>query len=291
MVGDTMKTYLFADIPVTLETPFKRYLSKLEAYETDQASRYTLKVTDIKLTLPDEPSWIHQGRHRYRLEQDRITQWYLSDTDEILYCLEDDLNNNTAHLWIHASCDEDTKEEMAYVVSGLWFMDVAVREGLLPLHAGAIQIGKQNIAFMAPSKTGKSTLIKRLLVQDPQALRLNDDKIFLTLKEGCVWLYSTPFSGQQSLHTRFDGQLDVLIVLSQGDDNQLTLFPQDHVLHALLKNTHRPLHPPSYQRLLNTLDEIIPPLTLWQYHATNDDRAAEHLILTLKEINDAKNRR
>lgn len=286
-----MKTYRFANIPIALHLPFKKYFSSLDAYETNESPRYFLHVDETTISHPQTASTLIQGQHRYLIEDTRITQWYLSDVGEVLYCLEDDFISKTGHLSIQASTDEDTKAEMAYVVSGLWFMDVAVREGYLPLHAGAIQLNHQTIAFMAPSNTGKSTLLTRLMAHDSHAIRLNDDKIFLTLKEDTPWVYSTPFSGQHSLHIPFDGPLDALIVLAQGQDNQLTLFPPHQVLHALLKNTHRPLHPPSYHTLLNTLETLTPKLSLWSYHATNDDRAAKTFMTNLKEIKDAKNRR
>lgn len=281
--------YCFADIVVHLKTPFTQYFKGLDGYRTSQEAIYHLEVMEASLTLPNDAAVVVKGREHIRLSETRRTVWYVSAQGEVLYCLDDDYMTRKAHLTLNVQCDETTKAEMAYVVSGLWFMDVAVREGRVPLHAGAIQSNQNTVAFMAPSGTGKSTLIRRILEHDGSASRLNDDKVFLTIKNNTLWLYSTPFSGEESLYRPFSGPLDTLVVLTQGRHNHLCLHPTEQWLHTLLKNTHRPWHHEAYHTLLKTLEQLMPLLTLWHYDATNDTTAATTLMTRLKEMHDAKN--
>ena len=79
-----------------------------------------------------------------------------------------DLNDRVKSMIIH---DEEMKHvkvlidttlsknpaETEYVLLGVMFMEIAMKEGYLPIHASAIRYKEQAILFSAPSKTGKST--------------------------------------------------------------------------------------------------------------------------------------
>lgn len=289
--GDTMKQFKFANIPLTIEADDLTFLPMQKSFETEETPKYYLSIQIKPLVLPKDIHWHVQGKERYAFHANGYHQFLLDENDQVLYGLFIGVDTAHSELFIQAHLSKDTTDEIAYVVSGLWFMDIAVREGLVPLHAGAVSIQGQTTAFMAASKTGKSTLLNRILSNEPNTVLLNDDKIFLTLNDQKPFLYSTPFSGQAHRHEHHQGVLETLYLLAQGSHNTIEVLSTSDLLEALLRHTHRPKDNEALATLLHSLHTLVPHLSCYRFTLTNDDRAFESLMTHLKELSYAKNRR
>ena len=147
---------------------------------------------------------------------------------------------------------------------------------ILLFHGSAIAVDKEGYLFTAHSGTGKSThtrLWKQVFGQ--RAVMVNDDKPFLELRDGAVWLHGSPWSGKHGLDANICVPLKGLCILERGAENHIRRADAEEALPMLQKQAYRPLSrekDPAFLQLISLLSVSVP---LWNMACNKNPDAAQ----------------
>ncbi|MCU0105644.1 hypothetical protein N7603_08230, partial [Acholeplasma vituli] len=152
-----MKTYLIAGIPLALKYHYPDFLNdNIEKYEKDIQPKYVIEtklVSEIKsLTNP----FMQDTYRRFYQDDTYQTIQVVNKEGQIKYELKHTLNYESTIITI---VEVLTKKpaEMEYIFISMIFLDIAILNGFVPLHASCIVKDDEAYLFSAPSGTGKST--------------------------------------------------------------------------------------------------------------------------------------
>ena len=140
----------------------------------------------------------------------------------------------------------------------------------LLLHGSTVAVDGQAYLFTAPCGTGKSTHTRlwRELFGD-RAMMVNDDKVFLQLRQDGVWAYGSPWTGKHGIGTNISVPLKGICFLQRGTENRIQkALPekwQPELIHQCFMPEQR------YFPLVSQLAQMIP---LWEMSCTKDPQAA-----------------
>lgn len=140
----------------------------------------------------------------------------------------------------------------------------------LLLHGSTVAVDGQAYLFTAPCGTGKSTHTRlwRELFGD-RAVMVNDDKVFLQLRQDGVWAYGSPWTGKHGIGTNISVPLKGICFLQRGTENRIQkALPekwQPELIHQCFMPEQR------YFPLVSQLAQMIP---LWEMSCTKDPQAA-----------------
>lgn len=164
-----------------------------------------------------------------------------------------------------------------YVLSGVIFLEMAITEGFIPIHASAIKYRNQAILFSAPSQTGKSTQAKLWQSFDPSIEIINDDKPLLFVKDDIFYVQGSPFSGKTSENINLAVPLNTILFIEQSPYNQIELLNEKDALKQIIKNTQKPKDESAYHILLSNIDQLIKTIPMYHFQATKDENAVNYL--------------
>ncbi|HHX76673.1 MAG TPA: hypothetical protein GX698_04770 [Acholeplasmataceae bacterium] len=251
-----MKKYLIAGMVIEFDYRYDQYFkNNIEnyIYEGDRAVDHTI-VVKYALELEPPTSKLH-----------RIFSKSVSGLKAYMNYDEDFRN---IEIWI----DEDTFTDAAtaeYVYSGMIFLELAQRHGLLPLHGSAINYKGDVLLFAAPSGTGKSTharMWKHLYKDD--VTWVNDDKPLLDVTEDGIYVYGAPFSGQYSSSSNERKPLKAIVFLKQGVTDRVDKLDKKEALKHLMTNTLRPNEEKLWDQALGHFDQIIKEIPIYMLDAS-----------------------
>ena len=169
-----------------------------------------------------------------------------------------------------------------YVLSGIMFLEIALMEGYLPLHASAIAFDDDAILFSAPSQTGKSTHTKYWKSYFKERVEfINDDKPLLFYRDNICYVTGTPFSGKSTLNKNIVKPVKSIIFLSQGKSNKIESFSSTESLKYFLQNTWRPKEESLWDKTFQTIDQIMSDLPIYHFQATHDISSVLAIYQTL----------
>ncbi len=109
------------------------------------------------------------------------------------------------------------------------------------MHAAAISIDGQGVAFTAPSGTGKSTHIVqwRKLFGD-RVLAINGDKPLLTARDSKVYISGTPWCGKERWSLNISVPLKAICFLERGKENVIEPLDKKYVLSKIINALSMP---------------------------------------------------
>src|SRR5690606_1007543 len=255
-MGEDMKKYEIAGIKIAFEYTYDKYFkNNIEAYlyTGDEPVDHTI-VVRYKETL-DAPT---SGLFRIFSKSVSGVKSYMTY----------DEGYKNIEIWI----DEDTFQDVAtaeYVYTGMVFLELAQRHGLLPMHGSAISYKGDVILFSAPSGTGKSTharMWKQLYGEDVSWV--NDDKPLLKVEENGIYVYGAPFSGQYSSNTNEQKPLKAIVFLQQGITDEVTTLNNKEALKHLITNTLRPQEEALWDNSLHQFEVIMKQIPIYHLDAS-----------------------
>ena len=143
------------------------------------------------------------------------------------------------------------------------------RDTLL-LHGSTVAVDGQAYLFTAPCGTGKSTHTRlwRELFGN-RAVMVNDDKVFLQLRQDSVWAYGSPWMGKHGIGTNISAPLEGICFLQRGTENRIQKAEPQKWLPKLVHQCFLPEE--HYLPLISRLAEKVP---LWEMSCTKDPQAA-----------------
>ncbi len=155
-----------------------------------------------------------------------------------------------------------------------------VAEALLPervvlLHGSAVAVDGEGYLFTADCGTGKSTHTRNWCqCFGSRAVMINDDKPFLRIGEGKVWVSGSPWSGKHGLDSSITVPLKGICLLTRGRENRICPAAPAEVLPMLYKQSGLFLTGEAAERygvLVEALCEAVP---LWKLQCTKEPEAA-----------------
>ena len=143
------------------------------------------------------------------------------------------------------------------------------RDTLL-LHGSTVAMDGQAYLFTAPCGTGKSTHTRLWREQfGDRAVMVNDDKVFLQLRQNTVWAYGSPWTGKHGIGTNIFVPLKGICFLQRGTENKIQKAMPEKWLPELIHQSFLPEE--QYSDLVLRLAQKIP---LWEMSCTKDPQAA-----------------
>lgn len=265
MVVINMKKYLIAGLVIEFDYRYDQYFkNNIEnyIYEGSREVDHTITVK-YALELHEPTSKLH-----------RI---FSKSVSGLKAYMNYDENYRNIEVWI----DEDTFTDAAtaeYVYTGMIFLELAQRHGLLPLHGSAINYKGDVILFSAPSGTGKSTharMWKHLYKDDVSWV--NDDKPLLDVTSEGIFVYGAPFSGQYSSNTNDKKPLKAIVFLQQGITDNVRKLNEKEALKHLMTNTLRPTEEVLWDQALNHFEQIIKEIPIYLLDASLSTSAVKSI--------------
>ena len=143
------------------------------------------------------------------------------------------------------------------------------RDTLL-LHGSTVAVDGQAYLFTAPCGTGKSTHTRlwRELFGD-RAVMVNDDKVFLQLRQDGVWAYGSPWMGKHGIGTNMSAPLKGICFLQRGTENIIQKADPQKWLPELIHQCFLP-----EERYLPLVAQLAQRVPLWEMTCTKDPQAA-----------------
>lgn len=108
-------------------------------------------------------------------------------------------------------------------------------------HGSALSMDGEGVLFTAASGTGKSThtaLWRRVF--GSRVRMINDDKPFLSAREGQIRVFGSPWQGKHRLGENTSAPLKAVCILCRGRENTITRVSAAEALPLLMQQTYRP---------------------------------------------------
>lgn len=129
---------------------------------------------------------------------------------------------------------------------------MGVRHGRLPIHSSTVVHRDRAVLCLGESGTGKSTHTRLWLENIPHCYLLNDDSPILSVEDGAVSVYGSPWSGKTPCYRQEQYPVAALLRLSQCPENTIRRLPTVEAFTAL-----QPSLPPAMAHDGRTLDLLV----------------------------------
>ncbi|MDY0317520.1 MAG: hypothetical protein RBQ64_02945 [Candidatus Izemoplasmatales bacterium] len=170
-----------------------------------------------------------------------------------------------------------------YVLSGVIFMEIALMEGFLPLHASAISFDDEAILFAGRSTVGKSTqsTMWRFYFKDRVSL-INDDKPLIFVKSGMLFVSGSPFSGKDSLSRNITRRLRAIVFLEEENAPFIEHLDNKTKVELIFRNTINIGHTETIDNIVSIITKIVEETDIIRFYATKGYESVEYLEKYLK---------
>ncbi|MDY0064678.1 MAG: hypothetical protein RBS25_06370 [Bacilli bacterium] len=266
-------TYEITSIPIELKVIENSLLiPRLKDYQKQVQAKYYMETILVD-TIVMEDNSTKVNAYKRIVEQANYKKAYtLNKNSDVLVCVEMSSDNKKNIVWIAKKFTKQI-QMMEYVSTGLVFFEIAMKEGLFPLHASAIAYQNQAILFSAPAGVGKST--QAILWEQEEAIRfINDDKPLIEFSNP-VQIHGSPWCGKTMLQSNTSYPLAcILFIVQDKKDFVEEMTANEKIIH-LIKNTHRSDNPVLQQALLNQVDQLITTARIARLHCTPTKNAVQ----------------
>lgn len=257
---------MVAGITLRLDYHFDTFLNESIDYYRSSSKRkadysITSHICDIIEQDLSHPTFTYKNRFVFETSEESIIVSVNKDgviTHKII------VKETEYEIYLHSSLGEKLAE-LEYLLSGICFYEICLKESILTLHASAVKIKNEVLLFSAPSQTGKSTLADFVCQLNKTAVILNDDKPLIKRTSKGLMVYGSPWSGKRTTNTNASGKLKAILFLSQGKENILTELSTAQKITQLFRNIYRPREECSLEKLALTMDEVITTIPIYSY--------------------------
>ena len=268
-------TYQFHDF-------FKNTLDKYEeTVLSKDSNNLTILVKEILQVEEKENVFNYKNRIKYSDEKTTEIVTYFPDGNvKLIIRYTNDFKNIIIEL---NQLIGDRLAEYEYVLSGMMFFEIALRNKYLPIHASAIRINNQAILLSGPSKSGKSTQTKFFLEVEENASIINEDKPLIRIEDNKVYILGSPWSGKDVINNNLKLPLKAIFFLNKCDNSSIDIIPNKDKLKILLKNIHRPGDETNINHMVDVLKTIVEETNIYQFNCENNLNSARILNSFLGE--------
>lgn len=236
---------------------FESRLAHFICYDEEPNRIFKTHIGDIE-PLPDEtPYFSHLSKVMFR-HKDMLTLYIYSDASRSKLMQKITYDQDFRSVDILLSPDYQEKlPEIEYLTTGLFFFEMAIREGKYPIHGSAISYQNEAIIFSAPSGVGKSTHAGLWMQYLNDVLMINDDKPLLFFKDNQLFASGTPWSGKTDLTRNILVPVKAIVFLSQSTIPHIIPITQQQKVVSLLKNGFRSREETTQNVIFSFINKII----------------------------------
>ena len=276
------EAYRIGNVILEFTHQFDEYFSsRIPAYKTTEKPEYRMRVlVEDRLDIPTK-NIKFSYRDRTILEdesggcivkhneQGEITHLidYRHDYREITIRLSRSLG---AHL-----------PEVEYLITGMMFFEIAIKNGLIPIHASAIGYDKEAILFSGPSRAGKSTQAELWKTNLEDVVFINDDKPLLYQTEAGLFVTGSPWSGKTPKNENIALKVKAIVFIEQAQVNNLIALTVYDKITNFLRNVYRPREEAKLDNVLDLIEKLIKDLPVYRFYCTKDNEAFAYLYQAL----------
>lgn len=229
------------------------------------------------------------------LNMDEPIKWYRSSEKErgITLCVyKQDANEIDSMLQVNKSWRKAYltclgEEPAGSIINGplgeiLFRNKILFHKGIV-LHAAAIEWKGKGIIFAALPGTGKTTQVE-LWKKYRGAAALNGDRSAIRLMDNHPFVYRTPWSGIAPENQSQKAPLHAIILLEQGEDNQIRKLDQNEAMSRLLSCSFIPNYDEgkSTRRAIRNLEHIMKVTPVFLLRCRADREAVEMVYECIK---------
>ena len=158
-----------------------------------------------------------------------------------------------------------------------------VRFGIVLFHGSAIALDGEVFLFTAKSGTGKSTHTRlwREVFGD-RAVMINDDKPLISVNDGEVTVFGTPWNGKHRLGTNASAPLRAICILERGEKNEIHEEAPMATFPEILSQTYRFSDVAGMTGTMAILDKMLKQIKVYRLRCNMDREAAEVSYLGMK---------
>jgi energy-coupling factor transporter ATP-binding protein EcfA2 len=167
------------------------------------------------------------------------------------------------------------------MITGMLFFEIAIREGLIPIHASAIGYQDEAILFSGPSRTGKSTQAELWKQNLDEVIFVNGDKPLLYETPRGLYVTGSPWSGKTAKNENVNLKVKTIIFIEQSAVNNLISLTVYDKITNFLRNVYRPREEAKIVNVLELIERMIYDLPVYRYYCTKDNDAFEYLYQAL----------
>ncbi|AUG57178.1 hypothetical protein [Acetivibrio saccincola] len=176
-------------------------------------------------------------------------------------------------------------DELEYIFTGFAFSNSILDFNGFCLHSSAVSVDNKAVLFSAPCGTGKSTHT-RLWTEyfgKEKAVIINDDKPAIRLVDDVFYVYGTPWSGKNNIHTNIKVPLQAIVFIRQSEENYVEVLKSREVVKLLMEQSLRPFssNNDGMSNLLNILDSIIKKIPIYRLGCNISMDAVELIYSTV----------
>ncbi|MFA5005877.1 MAG: hypothetical protein WC509_00195 [Candidatus Izemoplasmatales bacterium] len=266
-----MGEYRVAGIPIRLSYPPSGFLDgRIDAYRLPDGSPvdYEIEAEIVSnIILPSTGPSIVFGRNRLYETAEGTELYVLSEDGTYVKQAQLVARDYRASRILLDERYGDRMSEIVYLSTGQCFLDVALKEGLLPLHAAAVACKGEAILFSAPSRTGKSTHANLWKTYAEDVAILNDDKPLISLRDGRLVVHGTPWAGKNAEHENASYPLRAIVFLAQDEVVRTVEMSEAEKLRELYRNSYRPRDGRLVENAATTIAAILKEADLFELRA------------------------
>lgn len=270
-----MGKYKIAGIKLEFNYQFDDFFKgRIEKYETNELCNITMNTNVVDyIPVPDlEIKLKFKNRVIYIDGDKEIVCVYDKDNKKINIKVVYTKDYSKVDIYFNKSLG-DNLAEYEYIVTGIYFLEIALRHQLIPIHASAISYNNEAIIFSAPSTTGKSTHARLWQQVFEDVIIINDDKPLIKYENNQFLIVGTPWSGKSILNENLSVPLKAIVFLKQNKDNFVEELKINEKLTYFLRNIYRPMTEELFQDLLDTLEVLINKIPIYLLNCNISEEA------------------
>lgn len=262
-------------------------MSKLLGFKvflTEKPAEWEMKIGELDTVLP------FTILHSFDLEQ-YDCHYGMNEDIDILQIIERNSGKEVfrmQHRWgepIVTATQTGDKDVLRFA---LWFAFnlFAVPLGIMAIHSSTIVCKRKANLFLGESGTGKSTHTRLWLKNIEGCRLLNDDSPIISVENGRVMVYGSPWSGKTACYHNVGFPVNAFVRLRQEKQNVITKLNVFQAFAALQPST-----PPSLSysdfyssKVIENLDSILRQVPVYQLGCLPNDEAAQLAYSTLYQL-------
>lgn len=180
-------------------------------------------------------------------------------------------------------------DELEYIATGFIFSNALLDFKGFCLHSSAVSLDNRAVLFSAPCGTGKSTHTKLWTEYfgKERAVIINDDKPAIRLIDDVFYVYGTPWSGKDNIHTNIKVPLQAIVFIEQSEENHVEVLKSGEAFKLLMSQSLRPFssNNDGMGNLLDVLDSVLNKIPIYRLGCNISMDAVE---LIYNAVNGAK---
>lgn len=124
-------------------------------------------------------------------------------------------------------------------------------------HGAVVEYNGRGYMFIAKSGIGKTTHTGLWCKYFKGTRIINGDKPVISVKNGNVFAYGTPWAGKEGLQENARTPLGGICLIKRATDNRIRRLESDEALNAVIKQIYMPENSESLTLTIKIIDDII----------------------------------